>query len=248
MVRYLLLSFFNKYLNFFIILLNYGILFLMKENTLKEKRNKKFIWFIILQSILFLILIFLTLGVAFNFPIINKLDNFIFSLCEKIRSKPLNNIMLFFTLFGETYFIIAVLICLLFFKNKKISFSVLSVTALSAGINYIIKNIIQRARPTLQFINDLVIDYKFPTSYSFPSGHSQTSFVLYFILGYLLLNKYYKGKYKKLFLSLITVLPILVMFSRIILGVHYFTDVLAGAIIGVILISNFIYFTRNNSY
>lgn len=214
----------------------------MKQQDKKlSLTSKKFIRFFLLQIFLFSLLLFLIISVSLNAQYIIKLDEFIFKIFGVIKNKFINNIMLFITFLGESYTIVILLIFLLLFNFKKISFPLLSLTSISAIINYCLKNLIQRTRPIGEFVNNLIFKYDFPTSYSFPSGHSQTSLVFYFVLGYLLLDNYYKGKHKKFYLTIITLIPILIMLSRIILGVHYFTDVLVGAIIGIIIITNYLY-------
>lgn len=222
----------------------------MRNNIANKKYNKNikgFFKYFTIQLILFSILIFLIISVSFDLPFISKLDNFIFKLCDFIRCDFINNLMLFITILGESYTIIILLIAILLIKRKTVGYSLLFLTSLSAAINFCLKNLIQRARPIGQFVTNLIINYKFPSSYSFPSGHSQTSLVFYFMLGYLIINNYYKGKNKKLYLSFFTILPILIMISRVILGVHYFTDVLASLIIAIIIITNYIYFKNLKS-
>ena len=63
-------------------------------------------------------------------------------------------------------------------------------------------------------------------SYSFPSGHSQTSSVMMFSIA-----SYYNKK--KLWIAA-TVLTLLVMLSRMYLGVHWPLDVLIGGLLGLI--------------
>jgi undecaprenyl-diphosphatase len=64
-----------------------------------------------------------------------------------------------------------------------------------------------------------------PDKYSFPSGHSITAFAVAIAIGLF---------YPELLATLLTV-AMLIATSRIILGMHFLSDVLAGAAIGVIL-------------
>lgn len=117
----------------------------------------------------------------------------------------------------------------LYLKNRKKVKKQL-VALLVAEILYIIlveiilKNIIVRPRP--QFgIADAVLPYDFSHSFSFPSGHATIVFATAFILGRG--NKKLKWVYY--------LLAFLIAFSRIYLGKHYPTDVLAGAVIGLLI-------------
>jgi len=67
-------------------------------------------------------------------------------------------------------------------------------------------------------------------SFSFPSGHAIGSIVLYGFLGYLLANRY--PKLAVIIYSLTSILIIAIGFSRLYLGVHWPTDIMAGYAIG----------------
>ena len=63
---------------------------------------------------------------------------------------------------------------------------------------------------------------------SFPSGHSMNSAVVYFTLGLLLAQLSDRTRLKAYFIAVATLLTVLVGMSRVYLGVHYPTDILAG--------------------
>jgi membrane-associated phospholipid phosphatase len=99
----------------------------------------------------------------------------------------------------------------------------------SAMTTAILKIILERARPPLQFM-------LYPeTGFSFPSGHATAAMALY---GFLLYTIYKHDKHylKKPFIILLSALIILVGVSRLYLGVHYLSDVLAGYAVGLIWI------------
>ena len=214
----------------------------MSKNN--DKNNKKTLKFLILQVILFLLLIFIIVSVSLNAKFIIELDNFVFNITDFIRIDFINNFLLIITTFGESFVFVILVIFFLIYNFKKIGFPPGFLTMLSAIINFCLKNLVQRTRPVGQFVNNLIFNYQFPASFSFPSGHSQTSLVFYFMLSYFLLQNY-KGKHKKLFLTLTCIFVSLIALSRIVLGVHYFSDVVAGILIGLIIISNYIFFCSN---
>ena len=88
--------------------------------------------------------------------------------------------------------------------------------------SFALKGLFARTRPT-------VVPHLMPAHFSsFPSGHSMMAAVVYFTLGSLLSSLMKERRLKVYFLTLATVLSVLVGLSRIVLGVHYPTDVAAG--------------------
>ena len=99
---------------------------------------------------------------------------------------------------------------------------------LSASLfTYCLKLLIARNRPVIE--NRLVVE----SGFSFPSGHTSIAFSAFLILA-ILVHYNPKIQYfpKAILLFSCILFPFLVAFSRLYLGVHYFTDVVAGAIVG----------------
>ena len=128
---------------------------------------------------------------------------------------------------GGAYWLTGISICLLLLiKNKKVAISVLLNLILASLTNYILKQILQRPRP----IEYRIID---ENGYSLPSGHSMVSMAFY---GYLIYLIYRQIKNKYIKWSLITLLSLLIIsigISRIYLGVHYTSDVIAGFLVAI---------------
>lgn len=94
--------------------------------------------------------------------------------------------------------------------------------------NALLKNIFERARP--EFVaTGVPID-----SFSFPSGHAMLSAITYLTLGALLARSEKRNAYKGYIVGLAIVITLLIGSSRLYLGVHYPTDVLAGWSIGAL--------------
>lgn len=133
----------------------------------------------------------------------------------------------FITNFGGAIFL-AVLTIILFIliKNKKIGASIFANLAIITALNQLLKNILQRPRPTEYRIIE-------ETGYSFPSGHSMISMAFYGYLIYLI-YKHVKNKYVKwISMVLLSILICSIGISRIYLGVHYTSDVLGGFLISI---------------
>lgn len=119
-------------------------------------------------------------------------------------------------------FIVIGLYLLFIKKDKKQAFHLFGAMLLMMVIvNIGIKPLVGRIRPFDVYPMDLLI--KAPHDYSFPSGHTAVSFASCYVL----------GKYNKKYAVCFYILATLIAFSRLVLFVHYPTDVLAGMIIGV---------------
>jgi undecaprenyl-diphosphatase len=95
-------------------------------------------------------------------------------------------------------------------------------------LNYFLKLGYDRPRPEL--VPHLTVAYQT----SFPSGHSMSSAATYLILGAMMARVQPRRRLKIYFLALAIFIMILVGFSRVYLGVHWPTDVLAGWAAGAI--------------
>jgi membrane-associated phospholipid phosphatase len=135
-------------------------------------------------------------------------------------------------------FIIGFISANLFFHKRFKLLLGLIYSACGAGLfTYFLKLIIARDRPEL--VSRLVVE----SGFSFPSGHATTAFVAFPILAIVV---YYSSRIpnflKHILIIVLSVFPFAVAFSRLYLGVHYFTDVVAGAMVGLSATCVFYYF------
>ncbi|MEW9051354.1 MAG: phosphatase PAP2 family protein [Neobacillus sp.] len=99
--------------------------------------------------------------------------------------------------------------------------------ALGNEVNKLIKNSIARERPDLEHL-------AFIDSYSFPSGHAMVGLIVYFFVAYLIVEDLESKLGKIIVISFTGVLLFLIGASRIILQVHYASDVIGGFAFGYI--------------
>ena len=147
---------------------------------------------------------------------------------ENIRGPVGNVFWQFITHLGdEGYLWIAMGVVLLFFKKTRpIGFTVLVSLLLDfLTINVVLKELVARPRPFV--VNELIEPLVGGASpyRSFPSGHSGGSFAAMFAL--------YRWVPKKIGIPAL-ILASLVALSRLYVGVHYPTDILAGFVIGFV--------------
>lgn len=122
----------------------------------------------------------------------------------------------FFSVFGSLMFLLALMPLLYYFEEKLKSLLLLIGTIITSAITLFIKMLIKRSRPFL--VIEGVSKYIDTASYSFPSGHAALAFLLATVLD---------SDRKYLY-----VVASLAALSRVVLGVHYLTDVVGGSILG----------------
>ncbi len=102
---------------------------------------------------------------------------------------------------------------------------VLAVILAQGVVDWGIKPLVGRPRPFVTDATSRVVGYQ-PSTYSFPSGHSASSFAAATVLAYALTRQR---------AAIVWALAATVAFSRIYIGVHYPLDVVVGSLIGVLI-------------
>lgn len=118
-----------------------------------------------------------------------------------------------------------------------------SIAALISEIcNKLVKYTVCRPRP------DVALHIVEQGGYSFPSGHAMTGMVFYGMLIYCLLRKYPDCLFVKVLAVVMEVVVILVGLSRIYVGVHYPSDVLAGFLLGLAILFTLVYIAERRQW
>lgn len=157
----------------------------------------------------------------------NDLRHFDYTLIEFIQSRisdKLTMVMKAITFFGgQAWLIIAVLFTSIGFAFVKKRYAVYLILSSGLGglFNLFLKWLIQRERPDFY---PLILE----GGYSFPSGHSMSSFIFYSSVA-IVFAKVSKSKMLDVLIGIAFALLVLTIgISRIYLGVHYPSDVIAG--------------------
>ena len=170
---------------------------------------------------------------------IAKFDNYILNIIKRyVHNKYLDIIMPITTVMGNlgVIWILIAIILILDKPYRVVGNSIILTLIISTIVGEgIIKHIVRRVRPCNKLENINAISL--PKSYSFPSGHTLSSFAAAEMLSM------YFTEYKLLFM----LIAFLIALSRLYLYVHYPTDVISGIIIGVIC-SKIIFIILQNGY
>lgn len=151
----------------------------------------------------------------------------ILDFIQTLRTPVLDKIMVFITYLGNGGIIwIAVCLTLLCIKRTRRT-GLIVFLSLAADVilcNLILKNAVARIRPC-DINTHIMLLVSRPMDYSFPSGHTAASFATVTAL--------FLAKEKKIALMFLP-LSCLIAFSRLYLYVHFPTDILGGALVGIL--------------
>ncbi|MFJ7753571.1 phosphatase PAP2 family protein [Peribacillus muralis] len=195
--------------------------------------------------IAFIVSVFALIGFSFMAFAVSandylKFDSEVISVVQGWESPILTGIMKFFTYIGSTGSIIILSLFILIFLYKVLKHRLelvlfIAVMAGSPLLNALVKLCFQRTRPDLHRLIEI-------GGYSFPSGHAMNAMSLYGILTFLLW-RHIKVKWGRMLLIVMSTLMILTIgISRIYLGVHYPSDIIAGYLAGGFWIAMSIWF------
>ncbi|MBU7587058.1 MAG: phosphatase PAP2 family protein [Nostoc sp. TH1S01] len=160
----------------------------------------------------------------------NGLDTSILLAIQKLHTPLLDQIMVGITSLGEPPLLF--LTCLtweaiLLYRRRYLQATTFGMAAVGGiSLNYLLKELFVRARPALW---DYIINVN---HYSFPSGHAMVSMVVYGCIGYSLSKEF--PQWRSQIFTLTVILILAIGFSRLYLGVHWPSDVIAGYAVGLV--------------
>lgn len=146
----------------------------------------------------------------------NKLSS-AFAKADKL--KPIHGLMLFFAYSGELWVWLLLFLALgIYSRNYNALIAVIATAILNKSIKYLFK----RKRP----VEELSNYYAKFDPHSFPSSHSARAGVILTVALW---------QFNGWILALGVIYAVFVMLSRLVLKMHYPSDVLAGAVVGIIV-------------
>lgn len=166
-------------------------------------------------------------------------DDAVYGFFSGFISDSMTGFMKLNTFIGSGWSITVLAAAIPFFvfilKKKKYYTAALLVPlniAVGSLLNEILKRVFLRPRPD---IHRLITE----TGYSFPSGHSMNSMIFYGFLIYLIM-RYVRPRFRNPAIVILSLIILLIGISRVYLGVHYASDVVAGFVMGLAWLAFFI--------
>lgn len=187
-----------------------------------------------------LTLLFFFIAFSLNTSYIKSFDIYIYNLIQTINTDFTTTFFKIITSLASPLFvIILIILCFIFLKNEKIKKAIVLNALFIVILNQTIKFMIARPRPEgLMLISE--------NGYSFPSAHAMFSLTFYGLFIYFIYHSNLNNKLKIFLYILLVTIIILVPFSRIYLGVHYASDVIAGLFLsGSVLLLYDLFTTKN---
>jgi len=158
------------------------------------------------------------------------------------RSPGWDGFAMFWSNFADTLAIVGVaaVAAVVFWRQERrraVAVIVLGL-ALEAGVFISVNHLVRRERPPVDTLGEA------PSTFSFPSGHVAATIVLYGALALILIALVRSTVWRALVLLVPVACATSVGFSRVYRGMHFTTDVLAGALLGVLALAVVLVATR----
>lgn len=182
------------------------------------KNKYRWITLFFTVTLFIMIMIFVLCGKIQNF------DSVIYQFLMKFKSDNMTIFMKSITKLANTSTIIILCLASLtsLLKKYKGSLFLLINMVISTILNLACKNIICRERP--EMVRRLIEE----SGFSFPSGHAMASVSFYGFIIFLVINSNLSKTLKTIISALLSLIIIFIGISRVYLGVHYPSDVVAG--------------------
>jgi undecaprenyl-diphosphatase len=165
----------------------------------------------------------------------SNMDISIFTLMREMRNAPADEIMIVITMLGDTLVMAALALTiigwLIWRKAYRAAYAAAIAIVAAKLFEVAVKYGIQRARP-------LELAYSGVELFSFPSGHATMAAVIFGILAVLVSHS--MGRWSKAMVyAICAIMVVSIGYSRVYLGAHWLSDVLAGLLFGTVMMAAF---------
>lgn len=205
--------------------------FLRRRLRPSEYLGLHFIFGLLIAAVCLWLFSDLTEDVVTRDPVV-QVDLAVSEKLQALSSPIVTTIMVLFTTLGDFVTVGFCLTGLVVYKWRERPYLIGSwlITILGGELlNLLLKEWIHRPRPEMVLYH--------VRGYSFPSGHAMVSLVAYGLITYLLCLKKRSWKVRTTLMCGCAIVVLLIGLSRIYLGVHYFSDVIAGFAAGGVWLS-----------
>ncbi len=157
-------------------------------------------------------------------------DVSVFNLMREMRNAPADELMITLTMLGDGIVLMALVIVMVAWLawHRAYRAAIAAAIAILAGKLFVplIKQVIQRQRP--------IELYDGAEAFSFPSGHATMSALIFGVLAVLVSHS--MGRWgRSLVYAICAILVVSIAYSRVYLGAHWFSDVVAGVLFGAVM-------------
>lgn len=170
--------------------------------------------------VIFLLIMFLIWSCFLLRGDLKYLDDIIYKKI-KIKEAYTNILKIITNLASSTFLILLCFILLIVLKNKFLVGVIIMELIINAFLIWIFKHLFKRKRPNIRRL-------VYEKGYSYPSGHTMSATSFYGFLIFLVCLSSFPIFLKTLLVSLLILIILIIGYSRIYLGVHYFSDVIGA--------------------
>jgi undecaprenyl-diphosphatase len=158
------------------------------------------------------------------------------ALVALLRMPLLTRVLWIVTLMGDTRVMVVetlvAAVLLAIWGHPRRAGSVILLLLTGVGVSSLVKGLVSRPRPLASLALIAV-----PTSASFPSGHALSGFLLFGTLALMLVASRVPKPLRTWGAAAVGLFALTIGLSRVYLGVHYFSDVLAGWLLGTTMLA-----------
>lgn len=200
------------------------------------KKRKNWLSILTIEFLFVLLLLFALIIFIYAIRMVfikenSAFDENAFKAITPLINRGLTSFMVAVTFLGKHDLLIPLNFILIFFfiyrKQKWFATRIAALSLSSVLLMFTLKLFFQRARPDLPVIGDV-------GGYSFPSGHALMSVVFYGLFIHMIWHEVKTKWFRIVLIVILSILIVLIAFSRVYLRVHYASDVIAGIAVGFI--------------